>query len=42
MHESLLYVSEGVLHGYYIPTLKEGPVVADTQEAGPTSSIFPN
>lgn len=34
MDESLLYVSDDALHGYYIPALKEGPVIADTQEAG--------
>ncbi len=34
MDESLLYVSDDALHGYYMPSLKEGPVIADTQEAG--------
>lgn len=34
LNEALLYVSNGTLEGYYIPALKEGPVVAVTPEAG--------
>ncbi len=34
LNEALLYVSNGNLEGYYIPALKEGPVVAVTPEAG--------
>lgn len=34
INEALLYVSQDVLQGYYIPSLKEGPVIAVTPEAG--------
>lgn len=34
LNEALLYVSTGTLEGFFIPALKEGPVVAVTLEAG--------
>jgi GNAT superfamily N-acetyltransferase len=34
LNEALLFVSNGMMEGYFIPALKEGPVVAVQPEAG--------